>query len=106
MLECTPTAHGHIYKKRVLHIDKQMFVPVYVLFYDQDGKHQKTLFELYGNPKYDPGNELVRFPVWVGETMIDYEMEMATITAITKATYTEQLPDDFFNLDRIMARGQ
>ncbi|HXG22787.1 MAG TPA: DUF1329 domain-containing protein [Methylomirabilota bacterium] len=106
VLECTPTAHGHIYKKRVLHIDKQMFVPVYVLFYDQDGKHQKTLFELYGNPKYDPGNELVRFPVWVGETMIDYEMEMATITAITKATYTEQLPDDFFNLDRIMARGQ
>lgn len=106
VLECTPTAHGHIYKKRVLHIDKQMFVPVYVLFYDQDGKHQKTLFELYGNPKYNPGNELVRFPVWVGEAMIDYEMEMATMTAITKATYTEQLPDDFFNLDRIMARGQ
>lgn len=105
-LECTPTANGHLYGKRVLYIDKQMSMPVYVLFYDADGKHQKTLFELYGNPRYNPGNEQVRFPVWIGETMIDYETELATITSVTKITYTEPLPDDFFNLDRIVARGQ
>ena len=106
ILQCRPTAAGHLYGKRVLYVDKQMFTPVYALFYDQEEKHQKTLFELYGNPRYNPGNEQVRFPVWIGETMIDYETELATITYMTKVTYTEPLPDDFFNLDRIVARGQ
>jgi hypothetical protein len=106
VLECTPTANGHLYSKRVLYIDQQMFVPVYVLFYATEGKHQKTLFELYGNPQYNPGNEQVRFPIWVGESMIDYEAELATMTFVTKITYTAPLPDDFFNLDRIVARGQ
>lgn len=106
MLECTPTARGHMYSKRVLYIDQQMFVPVYVLFYDQGGKHQKTLFELYGNPKFNPGNEHVRVPVWIGESMIDYEEKLGSMTLMTKVLYNAPLPDDFFNLDRIMARGQ
>jgi hypothetical protein len=106
VLECAPTASGHLYSKRVLYIDKQMFTPVYVLFYDPEGKHQKTLFELYGNPRYNPGNEQVRFPVWIGETMVDYENALGTITTMTKITYSEPLPADFFNLDRVVARGQ
>jgi uncharacterized protein DUF1329 len=106
VLECTPAAHRHMYSKRVLYVDRQMFVPVYVLFYDQDGRHQKTLFELYGNPKFNPGNEHVRVPVWVGETMIDYEEKLGSMTIVTKTLYNVPLPDDFFNLDRIMARGQ
>lgn len=106
VLECTPAAHGHMYSKRVLYIDQQMFVPVYVLFYDQEGKHQKTLFELYGNPQFNPGNEHVRVPVWVGESMIDYEEKLGSMTVVTKTLYNVPLPDDFFNLDRIMARGQ
>jgi hypothetical protein len=105
-LECTPAAHGHMYSKRVLYIDQQMFVPVYVLFYDQNGKHQKTLFELYGNPKFNPGNKHVRVPVWVGESMIDYEEKLGSMTIVTKTLYNVPLPDDFFNLDRIVARGQ
>ncbi|MGE0821029.1 MAG: DUF1329 domain-containing protein [Candidatus Binatia bacterium] len=106
MLECVPRAHRHLYSKRVLYIDKQTFTPVYVLFYDEKGRHQKTLFEVYGDPKYNPGNEEVRFPVWVGESMIDYHDAFATITEVTKISYTEPLPADFFNLDRILARGQ
>jgi hypothetical protein len=106
VLQCTPKASGHLYSKRVLYIDKQMFVPVYVLFYDPEGKHQKTLFELYGNPKYNPGNEQVRVPVWVGESMIDYETAMASMTIMTKLSYTESLPDDFFDPDKIVSRGQ
>ena len=106
VLECTPAARGHMYSKRVLYIDQQMFVPVYVLFYDQEGKHQKALFELYGNPKFNPGNEHVRVPVWVGESMIDYEEKLGSMTVLTKALYNTPLPDDFFNLDRVLARGQ
>lgn len=106
VLECVPHATGHLYSKRVLYVDRQMFVPIYVLFYDPEGKYQKTLFELYGNPKFNPGNEQVRFPVWAGESMVDYEAELATITFVTKISYTDPLPDDFFNLDRIVARGQ
>ena len=70
------------------------------------GRHQKTLFELYGNPKFNPGNEHVRVPVWVGESMIDYEEKLGSMTVVTKTLYNVPLPDDFFNLDRIMARGQ
>jgi hypothetical protein len=106
VLECAPTASGHLYSKRVLYIDTQTFVPVYVLFYDQDGKHQKTLFELYGNPQYNPGNEQVRSPLWIGESMVDYEEQLGSMTVVTKALYNVPLPDDFFNPDRIMARGQ
>jgi hypothetical protein len=106
ILECTPAAQGHMYSKRVLYIDQQMFVPVYVLFYDKEGKHQKTLFELYGNPKFNPGNERVRAPIWVGESMIDYEERLGSMTVVTKTLYNVPLPDDFFNLDRVLARGQ
>lgn len=106
VLECTPAAYGHMYSKRVLYIDQQMFVPVYVLFYDQEGRHQKTLFELYGNPKFNPGNEQVRVPVWVGESMVDYEEKLGSMTVVTKTLYNVPLPDDFFNLDRVLARGQ
>jgi hypothetical protein len=83
-----------------------MFVPVYVLFYNDAGKHQKTLFESYGNPQYSPGNEHVRVPVWVGESMVDYENSLGSMTIVAKTLYNSTVPDDFFNLDRIMARGQ
>jgi hypothetical protein len=106
VLEGTPTADEHPYSKRVLYIDQQMFTPVYVLFYDRQGKHQKTLFELYGDPKYSPGNEQVRAPIWIGESMIDYDTKLASMTTVSKIVYTESLPDDFFNLDKIVARGQ
>lgn len=106
VLQCIPTASGHLYSKRVLYIDTQTFVPVYVLFYDEGGQHQKTLFELYGDPRYNPGNEQVRSPLWIGESMIDYEERLGSMTIIDKALYNHPLPEDFFNLDRIMARGQ
>ncbi|MBI3302815.1 MAG: DUF1329 domain-containing protein [Deltaproteobacteria bacterium] len=106
VLEGTPKASDHPYSKRVLYIDQQMFAPVYTLLYDRQGKHQKTLFELYGNPKYNPGNEQVRVPLWVGETMIDHYNNFAAVTVVTKTVYNVPLPDDFFNLDKIAARGQ
>ena len=64
------------------------------------------MFELYGNPKYNPGNEHVRVPVWVGESMIDYHNNFASMTIVTKTVYNVPLPDDFFNLDKLAARGQ
>ena len=79
---------------------------MYVLYYDQQGKHQKTLFDVYGNPQYNSGNEHVRFPLWAGEVMVDYEEQLGSMTVISKVVYHETLPEDFFNLDRIMARGQ
>jgi hypothetical protein len=106
VLEGVPKASGHPYSKRVLYIDRQMFVPVYVLYYDQQGKHQKTLFEVYGNPQYNPGNEHIRFPLWAGETMVDYEERLGSMTIVSKVNYSGTLAADFFNLDRIMARGQ
>jgi hypothetical protein len=48
----------------------------------------------------------VRAPIWIGETMIDYEEKLGTMTVMSKSLYNVPLPDDFFNLDRIIARGQ
>jgi hypothetical protein len=106
VLEGTPKANDHPHSKRVLYIDQQTFAPVYTLLYDPQGKHQKTLFELYGSPKYNPGNEQVRVPLWAGETMIDHQSNSAAVTTFTKVVYNAPLPDDFFNLDKIAARGQ
>lgn len=106
ILEGRPKANNHPYSKRVLYIDRQTFVPVYVLLYNRQGKHQKTLFELYGNPRYNPGNEHVRVPLWAGESMIDYDNRFASMTAVSKILYDQPLPDDFFNLEKIVSRGQ
>ncbi len=106
VLECTPKERNHPYSKRVLYIDQQTFAPVYAVLYDRQGQHQKTLFDLYGNPQYNPGNEQVRVPVWIGESVIDYENKFASITVVTKTVYNQALPDDFFNLDKIAARGR
>lgn len=106
VLECTPKADDHPYSKRVLYLDHQLFVPVYMLAYDQDGAHQKTLFELYGNPKFNPGNEEIRAPMWIGESMIDYENSFSSMTVVSKVVYNQPLPDDFFQLNQIVARGR
>jgi len=106
VLEGVPKTSEHPYSKRVLYIDQQMFAPVYTLLYDQQGKHHKTLFELYGSPTHNPGNEQVRVPLWVGETMIEHQSNFAAITTFTKVVYNAPLPDDFFHLDKIVARGQ
>lgn len=83
-----------------------MFVPVYMLAYDRAGTHHKTLFELYGDPQANPGNEHVRVPVWIGESMIDYENAFPSLTEVSKIVYNQPLPDDFFQLNRIVARGR
>lgn len=106
ILEGTPKDTNHPYGRRVLYIDQQMYVPIYTLIYDSQGKHRKTLFTVYGNPKYNPGNEHVRVPVWLGESMIDYQSEHASITLITKVVHNAEVPDDFFKLDKMVARGR
>ncbi len=106
VLEGVPKDGNHPYSKRVLYIDRQMFTPVYTLLYDRQGKHQKTQFDLYGNPQFNSGNEQVRAPLWIGEAMIDYENKFGSVTVVSKLVYNVPLPDDFFSLDKIAARGQ
>lgn len=106
VLEGIPQTANHPYSKRVLYIDQQMFVPLYMLAYNQDGDHIKTMFEMYGDPKFNPGNEHIRVPVWTGETMIDHEREEAAVTELTKVIYNEPMPKEFFDLNKIVARGR
>ena len=106
VLEGVPKADDHPYGKRVLYIDRQMFVPVYALMYDRSGTHIKTMFELYGNPKFNPGNEQVRVPVWTGETMIDYQNEFGSVTEVTKIIYNEPCRPIFSTSNKIVARGR
>ena len=106
ILEGVPKSDNHPYSKRVLYIDRQMFVPVYTLMYDRDGAHAKTLFEVYGNPEFNPGNEHVRVPVWTGETMIDHQNAFGSVTEMNKIIYNEPMPADFFELNKIVARGR
>ena len=106
ILEGVPQDTDHPYSKRVLYIDRQMFVPVYALMYDREGAHAKTMFEMYGNPKFNPGNEHVRVPVWTGETMIDHQNAFGSVTEMTKIIYNEPMSVEFFTLNKIVARGR
>lgn len=49
----------------------------------------------------NPRNEHV--PVRVGESMIDYENAFASLTEVSRIVYNQPLPDDFFQLNRIVA---
>ena len=38
--------------------------------------------------------------------MIDYENDFASMTEVDKVVYDQPLPDDFFQLNQIVARGR
>jgi hypothetical protein len=105
LLEGTPQSAEHPYGRRLLYVDLQTGAPLYVLVFDREGVHLKTLFILYGNPSFVSGNEAVRQPVWLGESTINHRTAHATVTLLDKVVLDADLPDDAFTIDRMVAAG-
>jgi hypothetical protein len=96
LLESTPKDPGHPYAKRVLYIDEQMGVPLYVLAYDRQGRHYKTIFTVYGNPAFSPGNEAVRGPLWYGNAAINHDTGNAAVTVMYRTVVDARVQRDLF----------
>ena len=86
-------------------VDQQMSVPLYVIVYDHDGHHVKTIFLVYGNPANNPGNERVRVPIRIGDVAIDYRNSTGSVTLVTKSIYNAKLPADLFTLSGMVSTG-
>jgi uncharacterized protein DUF1329 len=101
LLESTPKDPGHPYAKRVLYIDEQMDVPLYVLAYDHQGKHYKTIFTLYGNPAFNPGNEQVRAPLWLAFDAINHESGRAAFSEMHRIVVKDLVPENLFTIGKL-----
>ena len=101
VVEATPRVPNHPYGKRVLYIDEQMGVPLYVLAYDPHARHYKTLFTLYGNPAFSPGNEQVRAPLWLGTAAVNHASHEASVTAINRVVVENRVQEDRFTIGQL-----
>jgi hypothetical protein len=78
-----------------------MGVPLYVLAYDQQGNHYKTIFTLYGNPTFSPGNEAARCPLWYGQAAINHDTGNATVTVMNRIVVDARVPDQLFTAGQL-----
>jgi hypothetical protein len=101
LLEGTPKTPNHPYAKRVLFIDEQMAVPLYVFTYDRQGKHYKTIFTLYGDPEFSPGNEHIRQPLWIGQTVVNHANGNAAVTEMTRLVVDSRVPEKLFTIGEL-----
>ena len=101
LLESTPKDSDHPYAKRVLYIDEQMGVPLYVLAYDHQGKHYKTIFTLYGNPAFNPGNEHVRAPLWLAYDAINHETGRANFSQMHRIVVDDQVTEKLYTIGNL-----
>jgi hypothetical protein len=101
LLESTPKDPRHPYAKRVLYIDEQMGVPLYVLAYDHQGKHYKTIFTLYGNPAFNPANERVRAPLWLAFDAINHDTGRAAFSQMHRIVVDDRVPENLFTIGKL-----
>jgi hypothetical protein len=106
ILESTPNDASHPYGKRVLYIDAQLGISTYVLIYDKQGKHYKTLFTVYGNPAFSPGNEQVRVPLWLGDSAVNHETGQSSVAVLSRVSFASKLPEELFDVDTLVERGR
>jgi Protein of unknown function (DUF1329) len=101
LLESTPNDPNHPYAKRVLYIDEQMDVPLYAIAYDHEGRHYKTIFTLYGNPAFNPGNEQVRAPLWLAFDAINHETGRASFSQMHRIVVEDRVPENLFTIGNL-----
>src|SRR5262249_20710603 len=69
---------------------------VYVLAYDHQGRHYKTIFTLYGNPAFNPGNEHVRAPRWLAYDAINHDTGRANFSQMHRIVVDDRVPETLF----------
>jgi hypothetical protein len=79
---------------------------MYVVIYDRNGTHIKTIFIVYGHPEFSRRNERVRVPIRVGDVAIDYQRGIGSVTAVTRSIYNGALGDELFDLSNMVSAGR
>ena len=67
----------------------------------RQGHHYKTIFTLYGNPAFSPGNEHIREPFWLGQTVINHATGNAAVTAMNRIVVDARVPDELFTVGQL-----
>jgi hypothetical protein len=101
VLEGVPKVPNHPYAKRVLYVDEQMGVPLYVFAYDHQGNF-KSIITMYGNPAFSPGNEHVRAPLWYGQTVINHANGDAAVTVMNRVVVDAHVSDKLFTTSQLV----
>jgi hypothetical protein len=72
-----------------------------VLAYDPQGRHFKTLFTLYGNPAFNPGNEHARAPLWLGTAAVNHARHESTVTEMNRVVLQGRVQEDLFTIGQL-----
>jgi len=106
VLEMLPRSPHHPYSRKLLYIDQQTFAPFYVVIFDTNHTHWRTIFFSYGDPLFQPDNQEVRVPILLGQSWIDYREHRATVSLVNKALYNQALSPDLFTFTSLMQHGK
>ena len=106
IIEGTPTASHPLYSRRVLYIDLQTYMPLYVMAYDHAGEHKRTQLINARHPDYDPWGNEEWFGYVAGQTAIDYQLERASRFRITKILFNRALSPTQFTVMGLLLRGK
>lgn len=106
VVEAIPQAANHPYGRRVVYFDKQTWAALYVLVYDREGKHWRTIFGFYADPAATPWNAGVQVPIMVGISWVDYQRERAMVWITRKSVYNQPLSSKLFSTQQLLRRGK
>ncbi len=106
VLEMTPRSPHHPYRRKVLYVDQQTFVPFYGIIFGTDNTHWRTIFFVYGQPQFQPEGKDIQVPILLGQSWVDYQTRYATIALVNKVVYNHALSPDLFTLSSLMRHGK
>lgn len=100
VVEGTPI-DSHPYARRVFYIDKQTANVLYILIFNSEGHHWRTVFRCYAHPDFTPWNKGQRIWVTLGHSWIDHLAERAAVYVAEKTVYNQPLSPQLFGLARL-----
>jgi hypothetical protein len=106
VVEAVPRRVGHPYGRKVFFFDQQTFAPCYVLIYDREGKHWRTVFFVYAHPTHYPGARDMRVPILIGRSWIDLTIDRAALALVKEAVYNQPFSPEFFTRANMIRKGK
>ena len=106
ILDATPKNPSHPYGKRRFYLDRQTFSAFYVLVYDHEGKHWRTLFHCFGDPTFDPKNAKVGVPLHMGNIWVDYKSNLASVWTADEILISQSLSPQMFTVKEMVRKGK
>jgi hypothetical protein len=97
---------AHPYARRVFYIDTQTANVLYILIFNSEGQHWRTIFRCYAHPDFTPWNKGQHIWVALGHSWIDHVAERAAVYLADKTVYNQPLSPQLFSLGRLLREGK